>query len=88
TQSNNTGPKSGSFGAIIGQFKSVTNKRINQILNSPGTPPWQRNYYEHIVRNDIELHAIREYIQNNPLKWDLDQDNPVNFVTDNEVSQD
>jgi putative transposase len=37
---------------------------------------WQRNYYEHIIRNDVELNLIREYIINNPLKWDLDKDNP------------
>ena len=37
---------------------------------------WQRNYYEHIIRNEDELNKIREYIQNNPLKWDLDKENP------------
>jgi REP element-mobilizing transposase RayT len=34
---------------------------------------WQRNYYEHIIRNHKELHEIREYIVNNPAKWELDQ---------------
>jgi REP element-mobilizing transposase RayT len=72
------GSKPGSVGAIIGQFKSVTTKRVNQILHSPGVPLWQRNYYEHIVRNDDELNAIRQYILDNPLKWELDQDNLVN----------
>jgi len=33
---------------------------------------WQRNYWEHVIRNDLDLHEIREYIQNNPLKWELD----------------
>jgi len=37
---------------------------------------WQRNYYEHIIRNDMELYNIRSYIINNPLKW---KDNE-NFV--------
>jgi len=37
---------------------------------------WQRNYYEHVIRNEDELNKIREYIQNNPLKWDLDKENP------------
>jgi REP element-mobilizing transposase RayT len=37
---------------------------------------WQRNYYEHIIRNDLELHAIREYISYNPLGWDNDDENP------------
>jgi len=37
---------------------------------------WQRNYYEHIVRNENELNRIRQYIMDNPLKWALDRENP------------
>jgi hypothetical protein len=37
---------------------------------------WQRNYYEHVLRNDRELDRIREYIATNPLKWALDRENP------------
>ncbi len=37
---------------------------------------WQRNYYEHIIRNENELNRIREYIINNPKKWEFDRDNP------------
>ncbi|ODS32916.1 MAG: hypothetical protein SCARUB_01968 [Candidatus Scalindua rubra] len=37
---------------------------------------WQRNYYEHVIRNEQELNKIREYIINNPLKWLLDRENP------------
>jgi hypothetical protein len=37
---------------------------------------WQRNYYEHIIRNEAELNRVREYIQNNPLRWQLDRENP------------
>ncbi len=39
-------------------------------------PVWQRNYYEQIIQGDDELNAIRGYIPDNPLKWELDQDNP------------
>jgi len=39
---------------------------------------WQRNYYEHIIRNDAEMNRIREYILNNPLQWDSDSENPEN----------
>ena len=39
---------------------------------------WQRGYYEHVVRNSRELDAIRQYICDNPLKWELDQDHPAN----------
>ncbi len=66
-----------SLGAIVGSFKSATTKHINQIRKTPGILLWQRNYYEHIIRNKGELNKIREYIINNPLKWELDYDNPI-----------
>jgi len=66
----------GSLGAIIGNFKSVTARRINRIRRTPGAPVWQRNYYEHIVRSEDELGRIRKYIRLNPLKWELDRENP------------
>ena len=71
--------ESGSLGAIIGQFKSKTAKRINALRGTPGIPVWQRNYYDHIIRNDADLHRIRTYIRNNPLKWALDEENPMNI---------
>ncbi len=69
----------------IGYFKMNTAKLINQMLNRSG-PFWQRNYYEHIIRNENELNRIREYIQNNPLKWELDRENPIskNFNLDHD----
>ena len=53
----------------------VTSK-INILRNTPNAPVLQRNYYEHIIRNESELTCIREYINNNPLKWQLDIENP------------
>ncbi len=38
---------------------------------------WQRNYHEHIIRNEEELNRIRQYIQDNPLRWDADRNNPL-----------
>jgi putative transposase len=61
---------------IIGWFKMNSAKQINQIRKTPGTPVWQRNYYEHIIRDEKQLHSIREYIRYNPLKWDEDEENP------------
>ena len=58
---------------IIGRFKMNAAKQINQIRQTPGIPVWQRNYYEHIIRNDNELNKIREYIINNPLTWQTDE---------------
>jgi putative transposase len=51
-------------------------KRANVFGNRPGTPLWQRNYYEHIVRDEDDLFRIRMYIRSNPLKWALDEKNP------------
>jgi len=73
---NANGPRSGSIGAIIGQFKSVTAKQINRIRNIQGRPVWQRNFFEHIIRDEKSLYAIRRYIQDNPLNWDSDDENP------------
>jgi REP element-mobilizing transposase RayT len=62
---------------IVGFFKMNTAKKINQILNTMGQPVWQRNYYEHIIRNEKSLHQIRQYITNNPSQWNLDTENPL-----------
>ncbi|WP_370566792.1 transposase [Dolichospermum sp. LEGE 00246] len=66
------------IGAIVRGFKGAATKQINQIRDLPGTPIWQRNYYESIIRTEYHLHRIREYIINNPAQWDLDEENPVN----------
>ena len=63
------------LGNIIGYFKYQSTKQINIIRNSPGIPIWQRNFYEHIIRNDKELYEIRKYIENNPLNWSDDEYN-------------
>ena len=60
----------------VGRFKMNTAKQINQVRGTPGVPVWQRNYYEHVVRNEDEMNRIREYIVNNPLRWALDRENP------------
>jgi putative transposase len=69
------GAPSGSLGAIIGNYKSVTTRRINQIRKTPGIMVWQRNYYEHIIRTERAMKAIRRYIINNPARWHLDKYN-------------
>ena len=68
-----------SLGSFVAGFKSICTKHINQIRRTPAIPVWQRNYYEHVVRNEKSLREIREYITHNPLKWDLDRNNPKNI---------
>jgi REP element-mobilizing transposase RayT len=69
------GPKTKSIGAIVGSFKSATTKRINKIREMACVSVWQRNYYEHVIRDETDLNSIREYIENNPTKWDEDKEN-------------
>ncbi len=64
-----------SLSEVIRFFKTYSAREINRVRRTPGLPVWQRNYYEHIVRNEESLSSIREYIINNPLKWQLDIEN-------------
>ena len=63
---------------VVGYFKMNTAKRINKILNSEGIPVWQRNYYEHIIRDDQEHNRIHLYIESNVDNWVNDEENPEN----------
>jgi len=74
-------PTSNSIPTIIRLFKSVTTKRINEVRGRPGGAVWQRNYYEHIIRDEDDLCRIREYIVNNPLQWEVDRENPSTNAT-------
>ena len=67
-----------SLSSMIAGFKSAATKRINEIRQTPAIPVWQRNYYEHIIRNEESLHNIRQYITNNPSNWLYDSENPTN----------
>jgi REP element-mobilizing transposase RayT len=63
-----------SLSELVGAFKTTSSKRIHQ----SGLPffQWQKSFYERIIRNDQELIRIREYIQSNPSRWELDIENP------------
>ena len=63
---------------IVGRFKTNSAKQINQMRNTPGISVWQRNYYEHIIRDEKSLENIRNYIINNPAKWQDDDYNLTN----------
>ena len=70
------GPPKRSLGTIIGSYKSAATKAINQSRGAAGAPVWQRNYYEHIIRDDADLNRIRQYIWDNPARWQEDPENP------------
>jgi len=61
---------------LVGAFKTVSTKRINEIRGTLGAVIWQRNFYEHIVRNEKSLERIIAYIQDNPSRWESDPENP------------
>lgn len=65
---------------VIHRFKSVTTENYAAEVGRSGWKPfrgrlWQRNYYEHVIRDERSLHRIREYVRNNPLRWHLDKEN-------------
>ena len=64
---------------IIGKFKMNSAEKINNLLNRTGTF-WQRNYYEHIIRNERSLVKIRRYIRSNPNNWYIDIQNPNKLI--------
>ncbi|MGB5289071.1 MAG: transposase [Ignavibacteriaceae bacterium] len=66
-------PVANSLSTIVGSFKSAVTRRINEFRNSSGKLVWQKNYFEHIIRNENDLNNIRKYIELNPLKWELDE---------------
>ena len=77
----NTNP---TLGEIIGPFKSMTTNEYIREVRKSNWPKfhkklWQRNYYEHIIRDDEDYYQIAEYIETNPLKWELDSLHPDNL---------
>jgi len=62
-----------SLGAVVGNVKTVCTRRVNKMQETPGVPLWQRNYWEHIVRDEKELARIRTYINSNPGLWTEDR---------------
>lgn len=69
------------FTEIVRGLKTFSARRVNEMRASPGKPLWQREYYEHVIRNETALRKIRRYIEANPAGWDRDGDNPANIRT-------
>ena len=57
---------------IIGRLKSFTTMKFNEINRTKDYKLWQRSYHDHIIRNEQEHKKICQYIDTNPLKWELD----------------
>jgi len=67
--------KPGSLGAIVRSYKSVVTRRIGREQSATGI--WQRNYYEHIIRDHRDWDRIHRYIESNPSMWAEDEENPI-----------
>jgi REP element-mobilizing transposase RayT len=81
----NVMPKS--LSAIVRAYKAAVTKRIREMTHQPDAKIWQRNFYEHIIRNDTDLERIRAYIRHNPQRWqeqygELDDDNQHPNITE------
>lgn len=70
------GTKPNSLPAIVQNFKSITSRRINAGRGTPGVRFWQRNYWEHVIRDENALRQLRQYIAQNPLRWVEDKFHP------------
>ena len=66
---------------MVAGFKSAVTKRINTLRHLPGTPVWQCNYYEHIIRDEDDYHRIIEYITTNTQRWAEDSLHPDNAAS-------
>jgi REP element-mobilizing transposase RayT len=66
-----------SLSELVGAFKTVSSKAIH--LAGLKEFKWQRSFYDRIIRNEKELYNIRTYIQQNPLKWDIEKSLPENL---------
>lgn len=87
TAGNNVGgqpaaPTRGTLSSFVNGFKSAVTTRINTLRNTPGESVWQRSFYDHIIRNERSLNALREYILANPANWEQDIDNLKNQKID------
>ena len=67
------GNRAPTLGQMIAYFKYVCAKQIHRIIDNPQLPIWQRNYYEHIIRNEKDYWAIKQYIKDNPKNWERDE---------------
>lgn len=69
------GPEPGSIGAVVGNYKSLVTRRINNLRRTPGARVWQRGYWDRIIWDERGLNAVRRYIRNNPVRWAEDREN-------------
>ena len=70
-------PVAASLPTVIRSFKAAVTKHIRRITRIRDLQVWQRGYFERVIRDERELELAREYIVNNPLRWEEDAENPA-----------
>lgn len=79
-------PVPGSIPTVIRSYKAAVTKQINLICNTKYTSLiWQRNFYEHINRDEQSLEMIRRYITENPWRWADDPENPQHYSKNQDI---
>jgi len=63
------------LGVIVRSFKSAVTKSAHDLELFDGVKIWQRNYYEHIIRDEDDYQQIADYIAANPINWEYDLEN-------------
>jgi putative transposase len=81
-QAQGPAPTELSLADVVHRFKTMTTKQYTDGVKQMDWPPfrgllWQRNYYEHVIRDEDDLNRIRQYIMENPLRWAEDEENPA-----------
>ncbi len=71
-------PRKGSLSSIIRSYKGAVTREAN-LLNLEVQFGWHSRFYDSIIKDADGLYAIRQYIKNNPINWDKDDNNPINL---------
>ena len=74
-------PTDRALSEVVRAFKAFSARRVNQLRCQPGSPLWQRNYYDHVIRNQTQLRRSREYIAANAGRWGSDAENPAGRIS-------
>ena len=77
----------GSLGSIVRSFKAAVTKAARESLEISRQPLWQRNFHDHIIRDDISYFLTEQYIELNPLYWHLDIENPHAIDDENSIEE-
>ena len=79
TENNDKKDRSYTLGEVIRAFKSISAIQVNRQLGVKDQPLWQRNYYDHVIRDQDDLNRVRQYVLDNPINWEQDKNNPKNW---------